>query len=109
MKKRIDAYGRVLDKLNLPEEYDKRRKLTKAQHQAIKDLYKTGDYSYRGLGRMFNTSYGNIQRLVSKTGRLQILEAGKRWRAKNPKKIYNSMDIRRRKRKLFEEGILKLK
>ena len=102
------AYARVLDKIKLPEEYDRRRKLTKEEHQKIKELYKTGNYSRYDLASIYGVAYGTIQRLTSETARLQMLEAGKRWREINPKKPYDCMELRRRKKELAIKGILKI-
>jgi hypothetical protein len=103
------AYGRVLDKIYLPEEYDKRRKLTKAQHEEIKKKYKTGKYSRYDLASQYGVAYGTIQRLTSEKARIQLLEAHKRYYKKVGRKPYDSMELRRRKKYLAEKGILIIK
>ena len=107
MKKEL-SYVRVIDKIYLPEEYDRRRKLTKAQHKEIQIKYKTGKYSRYDLARFYRVAYGTIQRLTSEKAKQQVREAGKRWRKNNPKKPYDSMEIRRRKKELIKKGIIKL-
>ena len=102
------AYVRVIDKIYLPEEYDRRRKLTKAQHAEIKAKYKKGLFSQRDLANIYGVALGTIARLVSELAKIQQAEAGKRWRLKNKKKPYDSMDIRRRKKELIKKGIIKL-
>ena len=105
-QKKPFAFVRVLDKINLPEEYDKRRKLSKAKHEEIKRKYKTGQYSRKKLGEMYGVAYGTIQRLTSETARQQMREANKKWRTKNKRKPYDAMELRRRKLKLAKDGII---
>ena len=107
MRKNPLAYARVIDKLKIPEEHDRRRKLTIAQHNEIKRRYKAGGCSRYDLMKEYGVAYGTIQRLTSESARKQILKAGKKWRKNNPRIKYDSMELRRRKKWLIERGMMK--
>lgn len=106
------AYGRVIDKIKLPEQYHKGKKLLDAQRQEVRKLYQQGGYSYRSLAKRYNVAYGVIQAIISPTGKQRQAEAGKRWRQRtNYKADYSNqkgMEIRRRKKALILAGIIKL-
>ena len=52
------------ENLHIPQEYDKRRKLTEEDKEDIKALYERGGYSQRGLARLYNVSRRLIQFII---------------------------------------------
>lgn len=46
----------IAEKIKLPKEYDRRRKLTDEQKQEIKNKYSTGFYSLNGLAKEYSVS-----------------------------------------------------
>ena len=107
-KKKL-AYVRVIDKLKLPEEYHRGRKLMTAQKEEIKQLYKEGGWTYRKLAELYDVAYGTIQCTINSQAYQQMIEAGERYRRKTKRKKTNSMELRRRKKKLVLEGKINLK
>lgn len=55
----------VSEKMKLPPEYDRRRRLTDEQRQEIIQKYSTGEYSLRQLGREYNVDKGTIGLIVN--------------------------------------------
>lgn len=55
----------VSEKMKLPPEYDRRRRLTDEQRQEIIQKYSTGEYSMRQLGREYNVDKGTISIIVN--------------------------------------------
>jgi predicted DNA-binding protein YlxM (UPF0122 family) len=102
------AYGRVIDKIKLPEQYHKFKKIMNKDRQEIRKLYSTGDYSYRVLANKYNVSYGVIQCIINPIAKKQQLEASKRWRIKTNYKhhLADCMELRKRKKKLIQQNII---
>lgn len=50
----------IAEKIKLPEQYDRRRKLTEIQKQEIKDKYSTGVYSLNALAKEYSVSKKSI-------------------------------------------------
>ena len=57
-----------------------RMKLSEQQQKEIKDLYKTGNYTYKALGRLFNISYVSIIKVVNPKRKEEILAYHKNYR-----------------------------
>lgn len=53
------------EKIKLPEEYDRRRKLTEEQKQEIKDKYSTGFYSLNSLAKEYSVSKKSVLLIVN--------------------------------------------
>lgn len=53
------------EKIKLPPEYDRRRKLTDEQKDEIKHKYSTGAYSLMGLAKEYNVSKKTILLIVN--------------------------------------------
>lgn len=52
------------EKLLIPKEHDKRRKLSEEDKTDIKRLYERGEYSQRGLARLYGVSRRLIQFII---------------------------------------------
>ena len=115
-KKHPLAYARVIDKIKLPEEHHKGKKILDEDRQHIRELYQTGNYTYRQIMEKYNVAYGVIQCIINPRAYKQMIEAGKRYKEKNRDKInkqrrenHNTMELRRRKKQLIIDGKIKLK
>jgi len=99
------AYCRVIDKMKLPEQYHKTKKIYNAQRQEIRALYnnKTLGHSYRSLASLYNVSFGVIQVILNPKAKEQQARAGKAWRLKTGYKNTpsDSMELRRRKKQIL--------
>lgn len=91
------------------EKLDKRVKLTKEQKVEIKEMYETGNYSYRILAEMFNVSKRTIQFIVNPEkyaiAKKQLAERQKDGRYYDKDKHSNyTKEHRRYKHELYKEG-----
>jgi transposase len=103
------AYARVIDKLYIPEQYDKRKKLTAKQKQEIRKLYRTTKISYNKLAKLYGVSYGTIQTTINEqTRKANLLIAQKYRNSGKFKRPPQTMELRRLKRELVIKGIIKL-
>ena len=91
------------------EELDRRVKLTSSDKIQIKQLYESGEYSQRGLARMFSVSRRSIQFIIDP----DKLEANKQRRAElgGSKRYYDKekhtkaiREHRQYKDQLFKQG-----
>ena len=55
----------IAEKIKLPEQYDRRRKLTEIQKQEIKNKYSTGFYSLNSLAKEYSVSKKSILLIVN--------------------------------------------
>lgn len=55
----------IVEKYSLGVKYDRRRKLSDQQKEEIKELYKTGCYSYRTLAEKYNVSKRTINNIIN--------------------------------------------
>lgn len=55
----------ISEKIRLPEQYDRRRKLTEIQKQEIKTKYETGFYSLNSLAKEYSVSKKTILLIVN--------------------------------------------
>lgn len=102
------AYTRVIDKVRLPEAYDRRKKLTAAQKDTIRQLYAQGGHSYRTLARKYGVAYGTIQTTIDEERRIKNLAIARAYRARTKRPASDPMELRRRKKELIEQGIITL-
>ena len=102
------------EKIKLPPEYDRRRKLYDEQKEEIRHKYETGLYSQRKLAREYNVSRRLIQFVLDKDKyervKEQRRERGKDGRYAYSKKEWAAIMRERRayKQKLYLEGKIKL-
>ncbi len=102
------------EKIKLPPEYDRRRKLTEEQKEEIKHKYETGLYSQRKLASEYNVSRRLIQFVVDdekyEVSKTQRRERAKDGRYKYTKEQWAAIMRERRayKQKLYLEGKIKL-
>ena len=102
------------EKIKLPPEYDRRRKLSDEQKEEIRHKYGTGLYSQRKLAREYNVSRSLIVCVVDNE-RYERLKAQRRERAKDGRykctKEQGAAIMRERrayKQRLYLEGKIKL-
>ena len=102
------------EKIKLPPEYDRRRKLSDEQKEEIKHKYGTGLYSQRKLAREYNVSKTLIACVVDNE-KYERLKSQRRERAKDgrykcTKEQWAAIMRERRayKQKLYLEGKIKL-
>lgn len=94
------------------EKLDKRVKLTKEQKVEIKEMYETGNYSYRILAEMFNVSKRTIQFIVKpeklEENKKAFAERQKDGRYYDKEKHKDYMKSHRRyKHELYKDGKIK--
>ena len=98
------------EKINLPPEYDRRRKLTEEQKEEIRVKYATGFYSQRQLAREYNVSRRLITFCIDDAKREkcaeQFKERRKDGRYKPTKEEWAAItrDHRRYKNNLYRQG-----
>ena len=109
MKKNPLAFVRVIDKVKLPEQYHKGKKILNKDRQKIRKLYKTTDHSYYTLAKLYNVSYSTIQCIINEETRKKNLIIAQNYRARNKhKRKKQTMELRYRKKNLIEQGKIKL-
>ena len=96
------------EKIKLPEEYDRRCKLTADQREKIKKLYATGLYSSRQLGKEFGVSKSHILLIVNpdRAAKVKANRKANAERYKVDKEERNRImrEYRQRKQQLYLEG-----
>lgn len=96
------------EKIKLPEEYDRRCKLTADQREQIKELYATGLYSLRQLGTEFGVSKSHVSLLVNpdRAAKVKANRKANAERYKVSKEEHNRImwEYRKRKQRLYLEG-----
>lgn len=113
MKKNPLAYQRVIDKIKLPEQFDKRKKLTEQDKNTIRKLYKETKHTYRSLAELYGVVFGTIQTTVDEKRRIKNLAIARKYQKRNreelnKKKKGTLMDLRYRKKELILKGKIKL-
>ena len=63
-----------------------KRKLSEKEEKEIIELYKTGKYSYRALGRKYNIVYHSIVLLINPERKIAMSEYDRKRHAKNKEK-----------------------
>ena len=98
------------EKIKLPPEYDRRRKLTEEQRQEIIKLDSTGNYSLRQLGREYNVDKGTINLIVNPKMKLRYQKYNQEnWRkhqANGEERNATIREHRAYKHRLYKEGKL---
>lgn len=99
------------EKIRLPEQYDRRRKLTNEQKSEIRELYATGCYSLNQLAKIYEVSKKTILLIVNKESKKKNDEYIKtHWKEfQQDKETRNRAirDWRRYKNQLYKEGKIK--
>ena len=110
MKKDL-AFSRVIDKIHIPEQYDKRKKLTANEKSLIRSIYNSSNYNhtYRSLAELFDVSASTIQQTVNEKARQDALKAAQRYRESDKYvKPPQTMELRYRKKDLIKKGVIKI-
>lgn len=96
------------EKIKLPEEYDRRCKLTADQREQIKKLYANGLYSLRQLGMEFGVSKSHISLLVNPDRAAKVKANRKanaeRYKVSREEQNRIMREYRQRKQRLYLEG-----
>ena len=95
------------DKLRIPKNLDRRRKLSDEEKDEIREKYKTGTTSHRRLAKEYNVSQKSIFLIVNPEGREKEREYQKlHWKDKYDKVKHNESIRKTRayKLKLYQEG-----
>lgn len=99
------------EKIKLKDTQDRRRKITDVQREEIKELYKTGLYSWNTLADKYGVSKGTIGVIVSETRQASIKKYNKEnWKDKAlPRELQTEAirKTRRYKQELYLKGELK--
>ena len=99
----------IVDKMRLPENLDRRRKLTEAQKEEMRRLYATGNYSYKSLGEQFHVSKSTAA-IVVIPARAEYVKkrTASHWRDYTDRAALTraTKNLREYKKKLYEEGLL---
>ena len=96
------------DKINLPEQYDRRRKLGDEQKTEIRQKYSTGYFSLNGLAKEYGVSKKTILLIVNQESKRKNDDRIKRcWRQYVGTKQDRAQIMREHrayKRRLFNDG-----
>lgn len=96
------------EKIKLPEEYDRRCKLTQDKRDKIKELYATGMYSMRQLAKEYGVDKSYISLLVNpdRAAKVKANRKANAERYKVDKEERNRImrEYRQRKQRLYLEG-----
>ena len=99
------------EKIKLPENLDRRRKLTDGDRQEIKDLYATGMWSLNGLAKKYGVSKKSILLIVNPDSAEKAKQYRKEhWRDFQQKgEEWNAIQREHRayKYNLYKQGLLK--
>jgi len=100
------------EKIKLPEQLDRRRKLTEEQKQEIREKYGTGFYSLNGLAKEYSVSKKLILITVnpeskSKNDR-RIKEHWKDYQETKEERAKTVKEHRRYKQELYKIGKIKM-
>jgi hypothetical protein len=92
------------EKLRLPEQYDKRVKIPKSEHDTIRKLF-TDSMAIRAIARKYGVDKRTIQFILFPE-RIEAMRKNRDWRDySNRKKLTEATrGLRRRKHKLYLEG-----
>ena len=99
------------EKIKLPPELDRRRKLTDEQQSEIKHKYGTGCYSLSGLAKEYSVSKKTILLIVNPESKRKsdqrIKEHWKDYAPNREERNAITREHRQYKQKLYKEGKLK--
>jgi len=107
------AYVRIIDKIKVPEQYHRGKKLLQNDRQEIRELYRSGLYTYRRLADLFGVSFATVQIIIDESRRIKNLEIAKKYRDNHADKIKENrkgkaMELRRYKKGLILTGKIEL-
>ena len=101
----------ISESIKLPEEYDRRRKLSEAQKGEIREMYATGQYSLQKLADAYGVSKKLILITVNPESKRKSDERMREhWRdyvQSRKERAAAVKNHRRYKQKLYEEGKIK--
>ena len=96
------------EKIKLPEEYDRRVKLTKEDKETVVKMYQTGIFSQSGLARLFGVSKSTIAIVVNpqraESVRLRRIEHMSDYKMSREENTRRARERRRYKQQLYLEG-----
>ena len=96
------------ERIKLPETLDRRVKITKEQREEIKELYATGDYSWRKLAQMYHVDKSRIGQIVNPRLGNNVREQSRKYSATHkPSKEQRNKTVREHrkyKQQLFLGG-----
>lgn len=99
-----------VDKINLPENLDRRRKLTDAQKDEIRHKYETGFYSLNGLAKEYEVSKKTILLIVNPDSKRKSDDRIKEhWKDYQPSKQERARIMREHrnyKKQLLKSGMI---
>jgi len=98
-----------INKIKVPEQYHRGKKLMEIDRLSIRLQYKSGMYTYQSLADKYSVSASTIQGIVSQKAYSQRLAAARTWQKKNreyvkKKRIGKSMELRNYKKNLIVSG-----
>ena len=101
----------IAEKIKLPENYDRRRKLTEAQKQEIKNKYSTGFYSLNSLAKEYSVSKKSILLIVNPESKRKndqrIKDHWKDYQHSKDERNKTIREHRRYKHELYKSGKIK--
>jgi hypothetical protein len=101
----------ISEKIRLPEQYDRRRKLTEIQKQEIKSKYETGLYSLNSLAKEYSVSKKTILLIVNPESKLKndqrIKNHWKDYQESKGERAETMREHRHYKNELYKSGKIK--
>lgn len=101
----------ISEKIRLPEQYDRRRKLTETQKQEIKNKYSTGFYSLNALAKEYSVSKKSILLIVNPESKRKndqrIKDHWKDYRETKEERAETMREHRHYKNELYKSGKIK--
>lgn len=101
----------ISEKIRLPEQYDRRRKLTEIQKQEIKTKYETGFYSLNSLAKEYLVSKKTILLIVNPESKRKndqrIKDHWKDYAVSNEERAAIQREHRKYKHELYKSGKIK--
>ena len=98
----------IAEKIKLPEQYDRRRKLTEIQKQEIKNKYSTGFYSLNALVKEYSVSKKSILLIVNPESKRKndqrIKDHWKDYAVSNEERAAIKREHRKYKHELYKSG-----
>lgn len=102
----------ISEKIKLPEQYDRRRKLTEIQKQEIKTKYETAFYSLNSLAKEYSVSKKTILLIVNPESKRKndqrIKDHWKNYQETKEERARTVRDHRRYKQELYKSGKIKM-
>ena len=96
------------EKIKLPQEYDRRRKLLDEQKEVIKHKYSTGLYSLNNLAKEYKVSKKTILLIVNPESKRKnderIKEHWRDYQSTNKERNKTMNEYRRYKQQLYKDG-----